>query len=527
MKASMPSKLTLPDGFKVASVDAWSYASGVNCEDPLTVQATVLIDDVTQLVALRGKEMAFCVERPKPLEKFNLSCRIVQVQAVPQSMGQRVQRFSVTLTGATKDSSTFQIKRFDLYPSTAKETKASAILKPLLERLTVANSDCLDMPVECLVQAGETDVAFLRRVASLHGLAISTSWQGKLRLVDLAKVSNPVRIKAKAIVEQRIELTDCQQSTMEAPKWDIPRGIAADPVRVVVGEDQQRQSLLGNLWPEPHRPAAAERVAAAQLRMGRAASSCWSGRVRGADALKVLESDHIELPGLGVMAVWSRRLVQSPGEMSWHVEIEARDPLALPECATVPQARWVAGQVCDLKDPKGLGRLKVNLHGLKRTGPPAGWQGVWCPWLGAGGGARADGTKKAHGPWSPPRLLDWVAVWVDPSATSEPLILGALAHRGCNAESLGTKPEGPWVLFQEGELSLTADVVRGMWALKAGPQSLELAADTDKGITVKGTGCSLNVEKDVVLHADTMTVQAKDVAIDGEVSIHGALSVKG
>ena len=529
LSSMMPSKLTLPNGVTVASVDAWSYSSGVKCEDPLTVQATVLIDDVAHLVALRGKQMAFCVERPQQLDKFKLSCAITRVQATPQSTGHRARRFSVLLTGGAAENASTQIKRFDFYPSTAKEDKTSAILKLLLDRMTVANHHCLDMPVECLIQAGETDVEFLRRVANLHGLSLSTSWQGKLRLIDLAKVSDPVRIKPEWIVDQQLELGSCQGTTMEAPKWDFTRGIAADPAKVVVGEPPQRQGACGNLWPEPHKPAAAERVAAAQLRMGRAASLRWNGRIRGSGTLKVLESDHIDIPGLGAMAIWSRRLVHSIGELNWYLEIEARDPLALPGCELAPQARWVAGQICDLKDPKGLGRIKVNLHGMRRTSSPASWQGVWCPWLGAGGGASADGTKKAHGPWSPPRLLDWVAVWVDPAATSEPLVIGALAHRGCTAESLGTKPEGPWVLFQEGELSLTADAAGGIWALKAGTQCLELAVDSEKGITVRGTRCSLDVEKDALLHADTMTIkaQSKNVAIDGEVSIRGALKVKG
>lgn len=529
-----PFQFDLPQSLQAVHLHALCWSSGLNAHHCLEAEFD-LAGDQAQAFQLIGQSVTWRLKRPDALKDLAFTAQVERVTVNPITLPKDCPPRSRVRLHAHGASAAFDVvPRIEFHGGEAQAQPVSQVLKAFLNRFPVKDTAPLNLTVNLLTQAQETDFAFLCRVAGWHGLVVASAMDGALRLLHGAKSQETVAIEPAWILEQEILCGAKGPLKADVFTWDIPGAQATHPKSVSLAPkikaagDAAKQSPTSApaahfTWPGQHHSATAEQISKSHLATQLGEGFRWHGTLRPTSD-KLLKADFIKVPGVGDLLVLKRTLRYPDGIEGYVIEIEAIDPAALPPLPPTPGPLWVPGQVCNLNDPQKSGRIKVNLPGMKRDGNPRGWTGIWCPFVGAGG---VDGQRKAHGPWSPPRELAWVAVWIDPAATAEPLVLGAISHSNCTAQALGVESTGPWVLFQEGELKLRADTAKNTWELSAGKNRLILAADPAQGFTGEWSKLVIKTEQEARLESkEKIVVKADKVVGEGAVEISGTLNVK-
>jgi uncharacterized protein involved in type VI secretion and phage assembly len=195
----------------------------------------------------------------------------------------------------------------------------------------------------------------------------------------------------------------------------------------------------------------------------------------------------------------------------------APDPRAIGVCSA---------RVTDVRDPDGVGRVKVSL-----LGPSRAPQEAWARLATLTAGSRA-------GSWFVPDVDDEVLVAFDSADPRQPFVIGALwSKRNPPPESMD--PAGAntrKVLRTRGGVQVTLDDQAGQEklvvqtpggqriALTDGPASIQIADANGNSVSLDPTGITINAAAKVTVNASQVTVSAGLVQVDaGMAKFSGAV----
>lgn len=514
------------DGAAVSATRAIEFNRSFSQSGSLIVDAT-LDAELADLKALPGQKVSIRFDNNKVLKGKVLSGVVDRLEAKAIRRVGEMARVDVVITCSGRCAAT-DSPRTEFYAGPSKHKPLHELLAPLFRRVKVEGKELLNLPVQFVVQCSESDIDFLRRVAAWCGAVVVRDWEGGTRLLDPSEVGNPATVHALGS-NDLVSISQSVCASEDVPRWEVTKGIVDNPRTIKAlpktgpkTEPSDSAQPGQSLWWAKHLTEAAETLADSSIRQQLGDSVRWWGVVDDPDA-EIMTADHVSVAGVGDLAVWSCVVDFNEGG-GCSARIDARDPNALPAVAFAQPACWVPGQVCNLDDPDKLGRIKVSLPSMERNGSHGSWDGVWCVWAGAGG---LGADNKVHGPWSPPRPLDWVAVWIDPDATIEPLAIGSLPHRGCAAPKYESKSDGPWTLFREGDLKIVADPKKGEWQVTAGKNALVFSSKPEHGVKLEASRFSASLSDEFKVTSKKTQTTSNKTTHEGDMEIKGKIKVDG
>jgi hypothetical protein len=343
---------------------------------------------------------------------------------------------------------------------------------------TVQSKELLDVPAHQLLQYGETDWAFLLRVAATCGRAIVAQPAG-LRVLD-------ERVERVYDIEGRLLQEQSTSSAFVAPAldtvfWDVSTG------ETCTGPTRSRPGAIQS-------PLLSETVRACERRVehGRTtvplncpgslvgdvelSSRLHRGRMGRVLGRRAIISDAGPRAGDAVRLPFACASEDQPRRSSPHplesepllvtqrvLDYDASNgsqPLlnriqcavaaaGLGACQASPPAPgltcWL-GQVAEtrLSEKRHAGRVRVSFpwNARSQPGSPQSWEGVWCLVVQPCAG-------QTQGVLCLPRVNDWVAVVLDPASTAPPIVLGAVYNgaAACNVGKASLTPDEQRVLL--------------------------------------------------------------------------------